>query len=75
MPLDWGIANNRDASMGITVRATTTEAATAKLTVKINSLKIKAINPPINKKGSTATKLVLVEATKDDSTSWLLVIA
>ena len=60
---------------GTTVAATKIEAATAKLMVKISSLNSRAMNPPMNKKGNTATRLVLVEANRADSTAWLLAIA
>ena len=62
-------ANILDANIGTTVIATKIEAPTAKLIVRINSLNINDINPPISKKGNTVTRFVLVEATKADSTS------
>ena len=58
--------------MGTTVTAIKIEAATEKLMVRINSLNSREIKPPISKNGNTATKFVLVEATKADSTSRLL---
>ena len=54
--------------MGTIVKATTMDAAIAKLMVNTNSLKSKESKPPIKRKGNTATKLVLVEAMRADST-------
>ena len=69
MRLDHLIANNREANIGTKVRATSREAPTAKLMVKINSLNSNEINPPMNKNGKTEIKLAAVEAINDDSTS------
>ena len=75
MRLDHLIANNREANIGTKVRATSREAPTAKLMVKINSLNSNEINPPMNKNGKTEIKLAAVEAINDDSTSWEEAIA
>ncbi len=72
---DQGMANSRAAREGTTVRAIAIDAATAKLMVKINSLNSSEIKPPNMRKGSTATRLVLVEASRADSNSWAEVSA